>query len=106
MPTNAEWKALIDRCTTEWVIRNGIWGRLVTGKGDYVSKSIFLPAAGYGYDSYLSYPGSDGYYWSSTPISNYSSDAWSLRFGSNYFYRNCYYRYYGQSVRPLRGFAQ
>ena len=91
MPTDAEFSALIDNCTTTWITINGVHGRLVTGKGDYADRSIFLPAAG---DDC----------WSSTP---YSSDfAWSLHVDSDNFRRGRNSRYFGQSVRPVRGFAQ
>ena len=106
MPTDAEHSALINNCTTTWTTRNGVYGRLVTGKGAYASKSIFLPAAGYGYASFLRYTGSYGYCWSSSPYSDDSYFAWSLYFYSGNFYWNDGYRCYGQSVRPVRGFAQ
>ena len=108
MPTDAELSALINNCDTEWTSRNGVSGRLVKGRGAYASKSIFLPAAGYGYFSYLSSLGSSGYYWSSTPHSNYSGRAWYLHFDSGYFGRNDYDygRDDGLSVRPVRGFAK
>ena len=108
MPTDAEFAALIDNCTTVWTTRNGVYGRLVTGKGAFSTKSIFLPAAGYGGGSVLKAPGSDGYYWSSTPYSEDSSYAWRLYFDSGHFFRentSCY-RAYGFPVRPLRGFAK
>ena len=67
MPTCAEFEALKSNCTTEWTTQNGVNGLLVTGKGAYADKSIFLPAAGRaGYKNYWNYPGSDGYYRSST----------------------------------------
>lgn len=110
MPTNAEIQALWDYCSTTWTNNwngTGVNGWLVTGMGDYASKSIFLPAAGYGYGSYLNNAGSGGRYWSSTPYSDNSNDAWYLYFSSGSFGRsNFYYRYSGQSVRPLRGFAE
>ena len=106
MPTDAEFAALIDNCTTVWMTRNGVYGRLVTGKGAFSTKSIFLPAAGYGNDSALYSPGSGGLYWSSTPRSENSVFAWYLFFGSGYFSRFHYYRYWGLPVRPLRGFAK
>ena len=106
MPTSAEINALINNCTTTWTTRNGVYGRLVTGKGAYASKSIFLPAAGGGLDSSLFYPGSYGYYWSSTPYSGGSDYAWRLAFNSGDFYRDDLSRDLGQSVRPLRGFAK
>lgn len=106
MPTEAELSALINNCDTEWTTRNGVTGRLVKGRGAYASKSIFLPAAGDGYDSRLSYLGSYGDYWSSTPSSDYSTDAWYLGFSSGNFCGNIFSRRPGQSVRPVRGFAK
>ena len=106
MPTDAKFAALIDNCTTTRTARNGVYGRLVTGKGAFSTKSIFLPAAGSGYDSYLSNPGSSGFYWSSTPSLGNSSIAWNLHFNSDDFSRDYYDRYYGFPVRPLRGFAK
>ena len=105
MPTHEEFAALIGNCTATWTSRNGVYGRLVTGKGAYASKSIFLPAAGYGFDSLL-YLGSYGSYWSSTPYSVNSYYAWDLYFSSSNFDRFIDYRSYGQSVRPVRGFAK
>lgn len=82
-------------------------GRLIKGRGAYASKSIFFPAAGYGNGADLGRLGSYGYYWSSTPNSDGSSYAWSLGFSSGNFHRDSYGdRDYGQSVRPVRGFAK
>ena len=109
MPTDAEISALVSNCTTTWITTNGVPGGLVTGTGKYANRSIFLPAAGYGYYAYGSYLegiGSCGHYWSSTPNSGNSGGAWYLLFNSSYFYRGNYGRYYGQSVRPVRGFAE
>lgn len=106
MPTEAEFLALINNCTTTWTTRNGVTGRLVTGKGAYASKSIFLPAAGHGNDSRLDDLGSRGCYRSSSPHSDYYLEAWYLTFTSGYFSRSSSNRYYGQSVRPVRGFAK
>ena len=107
MPTDAEFSALISNCDTEWTSRNGVSGRLFKGRGAYASKSIFLPAAGYGYLSSLSNLGSFGRYWSSTPESGNSGSARFLSFGSgNDFGRDSSSRNYGRSVRPVRGFAQ
>jgi len=108
MPTEAELLALMSNCDTTWTTRGGVYGRLVTGRGAYASKSIFLPAAGRGDGAGLYGPGSDGYYWSSTPNSDDAKDAWSLYFNSSYFYRSKFYyrRWHGEPVRPLRGFAK
>lgn len=109
MPTGDDLGALTKNCTTIWTTRNGVAGRLVTGKGDYASKSIFLPAAGIGYGSNLADFGLSGNYLSGeeSPDSRYarylyfsnSSDLWHRV--SNWDSRNA-----GQSVRPVRGFAQ
>ncbi len=45
---------------------------LFTGKGNYSSNSIFLPAAGYCQETRIGgyiYSGGEGHYWSSTPAS-------------------------------------
>jgi len=104
MPTSDEIQALVDNCTTKWITTNGVYGRLVTGKGNYANRSIFLPAAGDGDGSGLGYPGSCGNIWSSTPGN--SGYACSLGFGSGIFFQGYSYRFYGQSVRPVRGFAE
>ena len=106
MPTDAEFAALISNCTTTWTTRNGVSGRLVTGKGAYASKSIFLPVAGYGADSTRYGFDSLGLYWSSTPVSDGSIYAWRLCLYVTSFSRDSHYRYLGMPVRPVRGFAK
>ena len=106
MPTDAEWDSLESNCTTIWTKRNGVYGRLVSGKGDYVSRSIFLPASGFGFGSYIHNFGSQGYYWSSTSYSDSSDGAWFFGIDSDRFTRLKNYRGLGKSVRPLRGFVQ
>jgi len=106
MPTTSEIVALGDNCYTTWTTRNGVSGHLVTGRGAYASKSIFLPAAGGGCDTSLAGNGSFGYYLSSTPDWLPPYYAWCLSFHSSYFHRGTYERYWGQSVRPLRGFSK
>ena len=102
MPTSDEILALFDNCTTTWITTNGVSGRLVTGKGSYANRSIFLPAAAGYDDSDLIYPaGSDGVNWSSTPYSGNSIDAWGICFGSGYFSRGINLRYFGHSVDAL-----
>ena len=103
MPTDEEFSALINNCTTTRITTNGVSGRLVTGKGAYADRSIFLPTAGYGSDSTLGSPNSQGYYWSSTPDPNDSHYAWHLYFNSDNFRQYIFYgRQYGLSVRPVR----
>ncbi len=106
LPTDTEFSALIGNCDWTWTTKNGVDGYEVRGRGIYASNSIFLPAAGYGYFSNLECPGSWGYYMSSTPYPSQSYAAWGLRFYSEQFYKIYIYRYYGQSVRPLRRIAE
>lgn len=105
MPTKEEWESLENNCTITWTERNGVFGRQVTGKGGYESQSIFLPAAGYGFESLLNLSGSWGEYWSSTSSGN-SSGAWCCVLYSTNFAQYSCSRYCGLSVRPIRGFAQ
>ena len=110
MPTYQELDALNSNCDWTWTARNGVNGYVVRGRGDFAANSIFLPAAGYGYVTFLRYAGSYGYYWSSVPLSsdsNYARDyARDLDFSSGYHLTGNYYRYYGRSVRPVQGFAE
>lgn len=107
MPTDAEVAALLSNCTTTWTTRNGVSGRLVTGKGEYASKSIFLPAVGYGSGTKHNLLGSEGFYWSSTLGSDVSKYSWYLVFGSaDYVSREAFDRVKGMSVRPVRRFAK
>ena len=100
MPTTAEFEALINNCTETWTQRNGVNGRLMTGRGAYASNSIFLPAVVGGSTS--QYPRNlCGLYWSSTPASDYSTDAGTLNL-YYYFQVGRSDRYDGQVVRPVR----
>ncbi len=87
MPTKAEFEALLANCAAEWTTINNVSGRKFTGKGDYASCSIFLPAAGY--CDYYAHGSDDfrgqnimGRYWSSTPDG--TSEAYDLFFYSGY----------------------
>ncbi len=98
MPTETEIQELIDNCTWQWTTVNGVEGQKVTGPN---GNSIFLPAAGWRYGSSLSFAGSNGYYWSSTPGGSTTRDAYTLNFYSGNHSLNWLYRYYGLSVRPV-----
>lgn len=108
MPTDAECDALISNCTIKWTTRNGVSGLLITGKGTYASKSIFLPSAGSGCDDYHDCLGTLGEYWVSTPNSNNSGYSWVLGFDfdSHSVQRSNGDRYRARSVRPVLEFAQ
>ena len=104
MPTMREFDVLNSKCDWTWTTVNGVNGYIVRGRGDYASRKIFLPCAGYGYGTSLVYAGSFGYYWSSVPI--LSNNAFYLDFNSSDHRTYSNYRYYGQSVRPLQGFTK
>ena len=110
MPTRGELSGLLNNCDVQWTANyngTGKAGRIFTGKGDYISNSIFLPAAGYN-DGNVIGQGSLGYYWSSTP--NGSDNAYFLGFASGS--KNVGYNSHslGYSVRAVydntKGIAQ
>ena len=102
IPTETEINELLNNCAWTWTTQNGVYGYKVTGKkSGYTDKSIFLPAAGYRYNGILNNAGSDGYYWSSSLNSNFSSSAYGLYFYSSGRNRDYYDRFYGHSVRPV-----
>ncbi len=98
MPTRAEQDELRNKCTWTWTTVNGTKGYRVTGPN---GKSIFLPAAGFRYDSSLDYAGANGIYWSSSLYESSPDGAWSLYFNSGGQYTYGINRCYGLSVRPV-----
>ncbi len=104
MPTYEEFEALINNCTTKWDSINGVKGQLVTGKGAYADRSIFLPSTGYSIEANIYSVSSQGCYWTSTPYQGrLIYYAWGLYFSSKSFSQRYFnYRYYGQPVRPVR----
>ena len=103
MPTKDEIQQLVENCTTEWTTLNGVNGCIVTGKGEYVLKQIFFPAAGGAVSSDYGNYGSDGNYWSSTPVNTSkfrSSYIIALTQGS--FGGSTHTRANGFVVRPVR----
>ncbi len=99
MPTKAELEALLANCDVEWTAVNGINGRKFTGKGVYVSNSVFLPAAGFCNCGSVYDQGSLCYYWSSTPIVGHY--AYFLDFNSGSQYVNYGGRHYSYPVRAV-----
>lgn len=77
MPTNSEFKELVDNCTSELTTINDVHGRLFTSKVN--GNQIFLPAAGLYDRTTLGHRETNGYYWSSSYDSNENAD--SLIFG-------------------------
>lgn len=99
MPTDAELTELRSNCIWTWTTQNGVNGYKVTSKSN--GNSIFLPAAGFRYDSSLSSAGSDGNYWSSSLNTGYPYLAWDVYFNSGCVYRGSNHRLYGFTVRPV-----
>lgn len=100
MATKDEWQDLKDNCTWTWTTQGGHNGYKVTSKSN--GNSIFLPAAGYRWDSDLYDAGTTGYYWSSSLNEGYPNYAWRVGFNSgdvdDWYYSR---RDFGQSVRPV-----
>ncbi len=102
MPSLEQIKELYnsDYTTTEWTTQGGVNGRRITSKSN--GNSIFLPAAGYRYDTSLANASSGGYFWSRSLYASNSRCAYNLYFGSGRI--DCYdsNRGCGRSVRPVR----
>ena len=99
MPTRAEWAALCEQCTWNWINVNGVVGYQVTADN---GNSIFIPAAGFREDDVLREVGSSANYWSSTADTEYPDYAWYMFTKKNRYvgeYRSA--RYFGHSVRPV-----
>lgn len=103
MPTSAEISELVGMCDAEWIVSNGVHGCLVKGRGDFASKSIFLPAAGGATEGGLYCPGTYGKCWSSTLWRDSVDSACHLSFAADEFafYNNP--RDFGRSVRAVCG---
>ena len=71
MPTRRQFQELIHQCVWRWTTLNGINGYKIEGPND---NSIFLPAAGFKYDSEMRIR--DGRYWSSSVHD--ADSAWDL----------------------------
>ena len=102
MPTAEEIEELIDACNWKWMVNyygTGIAGRL--GTSVYNGATIFLPAAGDRNDTDLYDAGDNGYYWSSSLSSDYSSNSYYLSFYDDYINRYSDYCYGGHSVRAV-----
>ena len=86
--------------TTTWTTQNGVYGRKIVSKQN--GNSLFLPAAGYRYDTSLKGVGSGGRYWSRSLYTSNSSGGRGLYFDSSKVSTGDYDRCYGRSVRPVR----
>jgi hypothetical protein len=104
MPTHQELNYLGSNCDWTWTTQNGVNGCIVRGRGEYASNSIFLPCAGFGYETSFDGSGLYGNYWSSVLYSD--SVSWYLYFYSGDRGTSRSSRFPGQSVRPVQGFTK
>jgi hypothetical protein len=99
LPTVGEFQELNSNCDSEWTDEDGVPGRRWTSRIN--GNSVFFPASGNYDGTTLNYRGSDGFYWSSSYISE--TGAYDLVFGSGYVNpANFNGRRYGFSVRAVQ----
>ena len=100
MPSFDQLTELRENCTWTWTTRNGVNGYEVVGPN---GNSIFLPVAGYRFDTSLRSADLEGYYWLRTLCTDDPSCAYLLAFASlGIDWGVYYYRYVGLPVRPVR----
>ena len=100
MPTIEEWEELVTKCIVTWTTQNGVNGALIAAPN---GNTIFLPAAGYGYQTEPGYHiGETCDYWSSSLDISWSICACEL-YVSDYGldYSGSGPRESGLSVRPV-----
>ena len=101
MPTEAEFKELCNKCNcvrTDDYNGTGVAGCIFTSKVN--GNSVFFPAAGYGYRSFMEDLGSYGYYWSASWFkSGYASELCLYSIGGNQIVNTMSYS--GLSVRAV-----
>ena len=108
LPSDGELKILTGTnggdqvCSNVWTTCNGVNGRRFFGMtSGYEDKSIFLPAAGYGFGGGREEAGDNGYYWSSAEM--LADFVWLLRFDEEDDpYLGFDNRSHGLSVRAVR----
>ena len=104
IPTDTEWDELrnTSNCSWTWTSIDGVNGyKVQSKKSGYSDQWIFLPAAGYRFDYYLSNVGTYGFYWSSSLNTDYPNYAYYLYLSASSVKKNNLSRYYGRSVRPV-----
>ena len=109
MPTETQWKELMDNTVATWTLRNEVQGLLFSANN---GNALFLPASGSG--DYLGGGnngfGYIGHYWSSSHYVGdiigsdedvYKTGVWNLNFNSSGCSMRIGCRAFGMSVRPV-----
>ncbi|MDE6650023.1 MAG: fibrobacter succinogenes major paralogous domain-containing protein [Muribaculaceae bacterium] len=98
MPTDEEFKELIETCKWEFTENDATTGYLITGPNN---QSIFLVAAGYCIGEKVVDQEDLGDYWSATAVKDMNRVSNSLGFSPKSYGRRCYARYRGRTIRPV-----
>ena len=106
MPTVEECEELVDldKCTWEWITKDGVNGYKVTGKK--TGNSIFLPITGFRFYDSVQFRAINGIYWTSTLYTASPSKAWCIEF--NFTDVNVHYgnlssnRFSGRCIRAVK----
>lgn len=109
MPKAAELKMLVNadrsgKTTIKWTTVNGVNGLLISGRGEYKDRSIFLPAAGNATETTHVRAGVRGNYWSveQAYMRGDSLLAHYLAFSEDEVGMNKAHAWLGFSIRPLK----
>lgn len=99
MPTIEEIAELRNKCTVKFITTNdNMSGFLLTGPN---GNSIFFPLAGIRKGSLVTNRNKVGYYWSGTLGNGDNRAAEAFYLYNNCEIEQCFFRYYGFSVRPV-----
>lgn len=100
-PTQEQLQELMDNTDHQWVrLANGVNGMKFVNRGDD-TKYIFIPAAGFCYDSYHNGMNTWGYIWSSSRDCYMPNRAWSMYFYSGFVDISNNSRCYGYNIRGI-----
>ena len=100
IPTLADFTLLEEKCSWEWQSINSVNGYKVTGPN---GNSIFLPTAGYGYNTEFRDYGTLGHYWSSSLRTEYPYNSYALKYGASTIEHESMPRSNLLPIRPVFG---
>ena len=100
MPTEENFRELIEYCSEEYVDIDGVKCLLLTSLQN--NKSIFIPATGYIEGTTLNHGKTNGFYWSSTPDRDWNTAAYGFTYRHGYgIFGGGGSRESGRCVRPV-----